>query len=201
MQRRPAEEVVGLETAAARGSRLRRSGTGKGAASRRFGSVRANSWAPRKNGPAMRPAFTSMRPRLSSRATASDLESLRRLAQRTVSRSWVTMDKQGGLWLSPRDGRSHPKVGLSANTLCRTRRTRGRDICWRCREWMLSCARTEESGDAWVLPEGLGVDGAVAWAGGSGSGGSAAYPERRGTIGLSRRAPLLLCPRHRQPVA
>ena len=27
------------------------------------------------------------------------------------------MDDQGGMWLSPRDGRSHPKVGLSANTL------------------------------------------------------------------------------------
>lgn len=27
------------------------------------------------------------------------------------------MDVQGGVWLSPRDGKSHPKIGMSANTV------------------------------------------------------------------------------------
>jgi hypothetical protein len=48
---------------------------------------------------------------------ASDLESLRKLPRRTVATSWIKMDERGGLWLSPRDGRSGAKVGLSANTL------------------------------------------------------------------------------------
>jgi hypothetical protein len=48
---------------------------------------------------------------------SSDLESVRKLAQRTVTKSWITMDENGGLWLSPRDGRSAAKVGLSANTV------------------------------------------------------------------------------------
>ena len=48
---------------------------------------------------------------------ASDLDDLRNYTESTVAKSWITMDDQGGLWLSPRDGQSHPKVGLSANTM------------------------------------------------------------------------------------
>jgi hypothetical protein len=33
-----------------------------------------------------------------------------------ISQRWITLDENGGLWLSSRDGRS-PKVGLSARTL------------------------------------------------------------------------------------
>ena len=35
---------------------------------------------------------------------SSDLESLRKLARHTVSTSWIKIDEQGGLWLSPRMG-------------------------------------------------------------------------------------------------
>lgn len=51
------------------------------------------------------------------RGYVSDLGSFRNLAQRTVSQSWISMDKDGALWLRPRDGKSIPKVGLSANSL------------------------------------------------------------------------------------
>jgi len=48
---------------------------------------------------------------------ASNLNNLRNVTRQMISTSWITMDDKGGLWLSPRDGQSHPKVGLSANTL------------------------------------------------------------------------------------
>ncbi len=48
---------------------------------------------------------------------SSDLESLRRLPQRMVSGSWITMDARGGLLLTPRDGRTGAKAGLSASTV------------------------------------------------------------------------------------
>jgi hypothetical protein len=51
------------------------------------------------------------------RGYASDLDSLRNFTQATVSKSWITMDDQGSLWLSPRDGQSRRKVGFSANTV------------------------------------------------------------------------------------
>jgi hypothetical protein len=46
-----------------------------------------------------------------------DLAGLRKLAPHMVSTSWIKMDERGGVWLSPRDGRSGAKVGLSANTV------------------------------------------------------------------------------------
>ncbi len=48
---------------------------------------------------------------------SSNLENLHNFAQHTVSKSWITMDSQGGLWLRPRDGQSGKKVGLSASTV------------------------------------------------------------------------------------
>jgi hypothetical protein len=52
-----------------------------------------------------------------ARGYSSGLDSLRKLAKRTVSKSRITMDDQGGLWLIPRDGQSSTKIGLSASTL------------------------------------------------------------------------------------
>jgi len=45
------------------------------------------------------------------------LASLRNLTRRTVSNSQITMDDQGGLWLTQENGQSETRVGLSANTL------------------------------------------------------------------------------------
>lgn len=48
---------------------------------------------------------------------ANNLASLRAVAPRLVSESWITIDDRGGLWLRPRIGPLRSSVGLSANTL------------------------------------------------------------------------------------
>jgi hypothetical protein len=48
---------------------------------------------------------------------ASSLDSLRKTAQEAIASSWITMDASGGLWLSPRNGQTRPRIGLSEGTV------------------------------------------------------------------------------------
>jgi hypothetical protein len=49
--------------------------------------------------------------------SGADAGELSEYPRALVAQSWITMDSGGGMWLSARDGRSHPRVGLSASTL------------------------------------------------------------------------------------
>lgn len=116
VQRRPTEEVAGLETelreARASGDREREKER-----KQELRSVRAAALGTKEEWSGYEASVTQYEADAIKQGYCGDLESLRRVAQRTVSGSWVTMDKQGGLLLSPRDGRSGAKVGLSANTV------------------------------------------------------------------------------------
>ncbi|PSH04146.1 MAG: hypothetical protein CXZ00_08855 [Acidobacteria bacterium] len=54
------------------------------------------------------------------RGYISSLDNFRNLASHVASKSWITLDEKGGMWLNARNGESQPKVGLSANTLTET---------------------------------------------------------------------------------
>lgn len=116
LQRRPSDEVIGLETAL---RKARAEGDQEQAEQlkQRILHVRANLLGTREEWSGYDASVRQYETEAIGQGYTRDLESLRKLAPSAVSKSWITMDVQGGLWLSPRDGRSQPKVGLSANSL------------------------------------------------------------------------------------
>jgi hypothetical protein len=116
LQRRPTEEVAALQTelreARATGDRDR-----EAECKQELRSVRATALGTREEWSGYGANVRQYEAEAIAQGYSSDLESLRKLARHTVSTSWIKMDERGGLWLSPRDGRSEAKVGLSANTL------------------------------------------------------------------------------------
>lgn len=116
VQRRPTEEVAGLETEL-RGARASGDKEREKECKQELRSVRATALGTKEEWSGYEASVRQYEADAIEQGYSSDLESLRKLAQRTVSRSWITMDEQGGVLLRPRDGQSGAKVGLSANTV------------------------------------------------------------------------------------
>jgi hypothetical protein len=116
LRRRPTEEVIELE-ASLRAARAKDDREKERELKQKILSVRANSLGTKEEWSGYDTSVRQYEAEAVEQGYAKDVDSLRHLAQAAVSQSWITMDVQGGMWLNPRDGRSHPKVGLSANTL------------------------------------------------------------------------------------
>lgn len=116
LRRRPTEEVVGLQ-AALREARAEGDRDEEDALKQKILSVRANALGTKEEWSGYDASVRQYEAEAVEQGYTRDRDSFRKLAQRTVSQSWITMDERGGVWLHPRDGRSHPKVGLSANTV------------------------------------------------------------------------------------
>lgn len=116
VQRWPTEEVAGLKTelqeARATGDQEREK-----VCKQEIQSARASAVGTKEEWSGYDTSVRQHEAEAVAQGYSSDLESLRNLAQRIASKSWITMDARGGLWLNPRDGRSGAKVGLSANTV------------------------------------------------------------------------------------
>jgi hypothetical protein len=116
LDRRPTGEVIGLENA-------RHEAHAKGnrelelADKQRILAARANALGTKEEWSGYGLTIGRYETEAVEQGYAKDVKSLRSLERRTVADSWVTMDTKGGLWLDARDGTSHPRVGLSANTL------------------------------------------------------------------------------------
>jgi len=116
LRHRPAEEVIEME-AALRAARVADDREKEHELKQKILAVRANSLGTKEEWSGYDTSVRQYEAEAIEQDYAKDVDSLRHLARTTISHSWITMDDQGGMWLSPRDGRSHPKVGLSANTL------------------------------------------------------------------------------------
>jgi hypothetical protein len=116
LRRRPTEEVIALE-ATLRAARAQDDREKEHELKQKILSVRANSLGTKEEWSGYGTSVRQYEAEAVEQGYAKDVDSLRHLAQVAVSQSWITMDVEGGMWLNPRDGRSHPKVGLSANTL------------------------------------------------------------------------------------
>jgi len=116
LDRRPTGEVIGLENARheahAEGNRELEL-----ADKQRILAARANALGTKEEWSGYGLTIGRYETEAVEQGYAKDVKSLRSLERRTVADSWVTMDTKGGLWLDARDGTSHPRVGLSANTL------------------------------------------------------------------------------------
>jgi hypothetical protein len=116
MQRRPAGEVIGLQEelqeAEVDGDRDRAN-----ECRQKIRAARANSLGTREEWSGYDSGVRQYEAEAVEQGYVRDVESLRSLPRRLTEQSWITMDDQGGLWLSARDGISHPRVGLSASTL------------------------------------------------------------------------------------
>jgi hypothetical protein len=116
MQRRPSGEVIGLEMGL-REARDEGESDSEKELMQKIRAARANSLGTNEEWSGYDANVRQYETEAVERGYAKDLDSLRRLAQRTLSKSWITIDIKGGLWLSARSGQFQPKVGLSANTL------------------------------------------------------------------------------------
>ncbi len=116
MRRRPNAEVIGLQVALkesqAEGNRQQEKEY-----KQKIRSARANALGTKEEWSGYGSSVRQYEAEALEQGLASDRESLHTLAERMVGKSWITMDEQGGLWLSPRDGHSHAKVGLSSNSV------------------------------------------------------------------------------------
>jgi hypothetical protein len=116
LRRRPADEVVGLEKQM-REARAQGDWQKEIESKQKIKSVRANALGTPEEWSGYDASVRQYEAEAIEQGDVSDSDSLRSFAHQTVSKSWITMDDQGGLWLRARDGQSHPAVGLSANTL------------------------------------------------------------------------------------
>jgi len=119
LQRRPDDEVIGLEVEL-REARDNGDLDKEKECEQKIRSARANALGTSEEWTGYASNVRQYESEALEQGYAKDLDNLRNLAQGLVSRSWMTMDDQGGLWLSARDGKSLVKVGLSANTLAST---------------------------------------------------------------------------------
>jgi hypothetical protein len=119
LKRRPVDEVIrlqlSLQQARAKGNRDQEKEY-----KQRIRFARANALGTSEEWSGYITSVRQYQAEVLERGYASDLDSLKNFTRSAVSKSWITMDDQGGLWLSARDGQSHPRVGLSASTLTQT---------------------------------------------------------------------------------
>ena len=148
LQRRPTDEVIGLEVAL-RKARAEGDRQQEKQYKQRIRSARANALGTREEWSGYGLSLHRYEAEAVEQGYASDLDSLRSLTRRTVYNSRITMDAKGGLWLNPQGGQSQPRVGLSANTLVEPGSDGRRDTWWRWREWTPSCARSRRTGRRW----------------------------------------------------
>ena len=116
MRRRPSGDVTKLQ-ASLRDARAEQDRARVQELLQRIRYARASSLGTNEEWSGYRTALLQYEYEAVEQGCAKDLENLRDVARATVSKSWITMDENGGLWLSARDGSSHPRVGLSASTI------------------------------------------------------------------------------------
>jgi hypothetical protein len=116
LQRRPTDEVTGLEVAL-RKARAEGDRKQEKECKQRIRSARANALGTKEEWSGYDLNVRRYEAEAVEQGYASDLDSLRSLTRRTVYHSRITMDEKGGLWLNPQGGQSQLRVGLSANTL------------------------------------------------------------------------------------
>jgi len=115
MDRRPVEEVIdlqtGLKSARARGDRQ-----AEKEFQQKIRAARSNALGTSEEWAGYVHSVGQYENEAVQEGYADDINTLQKTAPVLLSRSWITMDERGGLWLIARDGES-PKVGLSARTL------------------------------------------------------------------------------------
>ena len=116
LRRRPSPDVTDLE-ASLRMARFQGNRNGEKECKQRIRAARANLLGTKEEWSGYAASIHQYEAEALDQGYADDLASLRNVSQRTVAKSWLTMDEGGSLWLNPRDGNQHPQVGLSANSL------------------------------------------------------------------------------------
>jgi hypothetical protein len=116
LRRRPNEEVIELETQL-REARPAGNRDQEHEFKQKIRSVRADALGTREEWTGYRTNARQYVAEAVEQGYSSDLDSLRKFTQRTVSTSTITIDEQGGLWLSPQDKKTGSKVGISASTM------------------------------------------------------------------------------------
>jgi len=116
LHRRPVDEVIGLEVSL-QAARENGNQELEEEYKQKLRSVRSNALGTREEWSGYNASVRQYEDEALQQGYADNLDDLRNATRRAIATSWITMDAQGGVWLSPRDGQSHPKVGLSANTL------------------------------------------------------------------------------------
>lgn len=115
LQRRPVEEVIALQTSL---RQARQSGdvAQQAQLKQKIRAARSNALGTSEEWAGYAHSLRQFEEEAIERGYVNNLDSLQKVAQQTVSNSWMTLDDRGGLWLAARDSQS-PKVGLSASTL------------------------------------------------------------------------------------
>jgi hypothetical protein len=117
LNRRPVEEVSALQTKL-RAARARGDEATEKECQQRIRAARANALGTGEEWAGYSHTIRQYEEEAVRRGYASDLESVRNAIQKTIAQRWITIDDDGGLWLSARDGRA-PKVGLSSLTVAK----------------------------------------------------------------------------------
>jgi len=115
MDRRPVEEVIdlqtGLKSARARGDRQ-----AEKEFQQKIRAARSNALGTSEEWAGYESNVRQYEAEAVEQGYFGDSPNVKKAEQKMISQRWITLDENGGLWLSSRDGRS-PKVGLSARTL------------------------------------------------------------------------------------
>jgi hypothetical protein len=120
LRRHPAPEVVAWERSL-REAKAQGNLSEEKECKQKIGSVRANSLGTEEEWSSYHASIRQYEAEALEQGYASDLDSLRKFSRQALSKSWVTMDANGGLWLNPRNEYPHPLIGMSANTLLQAR--------------------------------------------------------------------------------
>ncbi len=120
LRRHPAAEEIALE-AALREAQAQGNRNEIRAYQQKIRSVRADSLGTAEEWSGYESSVRQYKAEALKQGLASSPDSFRDTTQQAISRSWITMDANGGLWLSPRDGQVQQNVGLSPSTLLQTR--------------------------------------------------------------------------------
>ncbi|HVJ04780.1 MAG TPA: hypothetical protein VM578_03850 [Candidatus Saccharimonadales bacterium] len=116
LRRRPTGEVIGLE-AELKEARVQGDREQQAQWKQKIRYARTSSLGTSEEWASYETAVQQYKAEAVELGYASNLATLRNITLQMVSTSWITMDRNGGLWLNARDGQSHPQVGLSAATL------------------------------------------------------------------------------------
>ena len=116
LRRRPDDEVIELETQL-REARSAGNRDQELEFKQKIRSVRADALGTKEEWTGYRTNARQYGAEAVEQGYSSDANNLRKFTQRTVSRSAITIDEHGGLWLSLQDEKTGSKVGISANTM------------------------------------------------------------------------------------
>jgi hypothetical protein len=120
LRRHPAQEIVAWEVSL-RNARAQGNQHEETECKQKIRAVRGNSLGTAEEWSGYDASVRQYEAEALEQGYAGDVAGLRKFSQEMISKSWVTMDANGGLWLTPRNGQAHPLVGLSASTLLQTR--------------------------------------------------------------------------------